>query len=522
MLETEPIGTGGMGSVWRGYDRKLHRTVAVKALHLPSGLGAEEQAGLRRRALREARAIARLEHPGIVAVHDVLEEDGQPWIVMRFVAGRTLDQEVAANGPLSPQRTAEFGERLLDALSAAHDDGVLHLDIKPQNILLDDKGRPVLTDFGIASVTHATAPQTAALRGTVGYVAPERLAGSEPGPAADLWSLGATLYFAVEGRPAFAADNVAAALAAVMTRDPEPMTRAGVLAPTIAGLLTRDPELRLDAAGAGTGLRAAGATTEIAPPEDGPRTRDLPPGAAGPPRGSAWKRRRVVLLAALFLLAAVAAVPFALRHGRGSGGQQPSRADSPAAPSATPGTSATPSPTPSPTPTPTPAVTVRYDKIPDICAKVGSRATTVIPSMDTGRDDASAPGASLLAGIAESRDCRWSTEGYWSNHPWAADVSVTTLRFSSGAFGSAAFEKERTGSFYKNAVRLHDFADELCLSNPTGTDYGYAHVMFRIDNLLVKVSYEMVTTTGSPAPAVAKPRGTDMAKYIYEVLTASP
>lgn len=236
-LEDEPIGTGGMGSVWRGYDRKLHRAVAVKALHLPDGLNAEEHARLRARAMREARAIARLEHPGIVAVHDVLEEDGQSWIVMRFIAGRTLDQEVRANGPLSPQRAAEVGARLLDALSAAHDAGVLHLDVKPQNVLLDDKGRPVLTDFGIASVTGATAPQTKALLGTVGYVAPERLAGAQPGPAADLWSLGATLYFAVEGRPAFTADDVATVLAAVMTRDPEPMTRAGVLAPTIAGLI---------------------------------------------------------------------------------------------------------------------------------------------------------------------------------------------------------------------------------------------------------------------------------------------
>ncbi|GAA0271332.1 hypothetical protein GCM10010302_06140 [Streptomyces polychromogenes] len=519
MLEIDPIGTGGMGSVWRGYDRKLHRTVAVKALHLPDGLGAEEQARLRTRALREARAIARLEHPGIVAVHDVLEEDGQPWIVMRFIAGRTLDQEVAANGPLSPQRAAEFGTRLLEALSAAHDEGVLHLDIKPQNILLDDKGRPVLTDFGIASVAHATAPQTEALRGTAGYVAPERLAGSEPGPEADLWSLGATLYFAVEGRPAYAADNVAAALAAVMTRAPEPMTRAGALAPTIAGLLTRDPALRLDAAGAETGLRTAAATIEIAPQEDGPRTKELPAEAADPPSGPARKHRRAVAFAAPLLLAALTALPFALWHGRGNAGEQPSRASSPASPSPTPSTSTTPSPSPTHTPSPTPTVIARYDKIPEFCVKVGSRAGAVIPSMDTGKEDNWAAGASLFAGITESHDCRWSTEGYWYNYPWAADVSVHTFRFSSGTFGSAAFEKERSGSFYGNAVRLHDFADDLCISNPTGADYGYAHVMFRIDNLLVQVSYEMQTTTGTPAPSVAKPRGLDMAKYVYEVLT---
>ncbi|MEU7744939.1 serine/threonine-protein kinase [Nonomuraea sp. NPDC049158] len=207
VLESEPIGSGGMGTVWRGYDQKLRRTVAVKALHLPAGLSAEEQARLRARAMHEARAIARLEHPGIVGVYDVLEEDGQPWIVMRFISGRPLDQEVKANGPLDPRRAAEIGAQVLDALSAAHDEGVLHLDVKPQNVLLDDHGRAVLTDFGIASVADATATQSASLVGTVGYIAPERLAGSEPGPAADLWSLGATLYFAVEGRPAYAADR---------------------------------------------------------------------------------------------------------------------------------------------------------------------------------------------------------------------------------------------------------------------------------------------------------------------------
>ncbi|GAA1245874.1 hypothetical protein GCM10009665_40890 [Kitasatospora nipponensis] len=521
VLESKPIGTGGMGSVWRGYDQKLHRTVAVKALHLPDGLNAEEQARLRARAMREARAIARLEHPGIVAVHDVLEEDGQPWIVMRFIAGRTLDQEVQANGPLSPQRAAEVGTQLVNALSAAHGEGVLHLDVKPQNVLLNDKGQPVLTDFGIASVAGATAPQTTALLGTVGYVAPERLAGAEPGPAADLWSLGATLYFAVEGRPAYAADNVAAALAAVMTRDPQPMTRAGVLAPTIAGLLTRDPGLRLDAAGADAGLRDAAATAEIVPLGERPRTKALPTEVRDPPGRSVLSRRTAVAVVAPLLLAAVAIFPYALSQSRGTAGRQPGSASSPTTPSTTPSASPTPSLSPTPSASPTQAVTVRYQSIPEICDKVGSRSSTIIPDMDTGTEDGTAPGAILFAGISESHGCRWSTEGYWYEHPWAADVEVTMFRFSSGAYGSAAFEKERTDSFYGNALRLHGFADDLCISNPTGKDYGYAHVMFRIDNLLVQVSYEM-QTAGSPAPAVARPRGLDMAKYVYEVLAANP
>lgn len=385
-------------------------------------------------------------------------------------------------------------------------------------MLLDDKGRPVLTDFGIASVADATAPQTKALLGTVGYVAPERLAGSEPAPAADLWSLGATLYFAIEGRPAYAGDNVAAVLAAVMTRDPEPMTRAGVLAPTIAGLLTRDPALRFDAAGAGARLRAAGAATEM--PLDGRvRTKALPTEVLDPPARSVWKRRTAVAVVATLLLAAVVALPYVLSQGRGNAGRQPSPTSSPATPSTTP--SASPSPTPSLSPTPSasasPTATERYAAIPDICAKLVSRASTIIPNMDGGTEDTP---PDTFVGLAESHECRWSTEGYWSDHPWAADVHVTMFRFSYGFNGSTAFEQERTG-FYKNALRLHDYADELCVSNPTGKDYGYAHVMFRIDNLLVQVSYEMLTK-GSPAPAMARPRGLDMAKYVYGLVTAAP
>ncbi|MFJ3875860.1 serine/threonine-protein kinase [Streptomyces sp. NPDC090077] len=511
VLEPEPIGAGGMGTVWRGYDRRLHRTVAVKALHLPAGFDAEEQSRLRVRAVREARAIARLEHPGIVAVHDVLEEDGQPWIVMRFVDGRSLDQEVRANGPLGPQRAAEIGGQLVNALSAAHDAGVLHLDVKPQNVLLDDKGRAVLTDFGIASVADATAPRTKALVGTLGYIAPERLAGTEPGPAADMWSLGATLYFAVEGRPAYPADNVGAAVAAVMTRDPEPMARAGVLAPTITGLLERDPEQRTDAVRAATELRAAAGTMTL-------DRQDLP-------RRPVLKHKTVVALVAPLLLAVGAVLPYVVSQARGDAGRRPTTESSPATSSPALATSAGPSPAPSasPTPTPSPTPTARYQSIPRICDKVGRRSSSIIPDMDAGKEENWVPNPGRFGGLIEAYACRWSTDGYWADHPWGADVSVTLLRFSSGAYGATAFEGERTDSFYKSVPRLHDFADELCVSNPTGKDYGYAHVIFRVDNMLVQVSYEMmveVPSAPAPAPAVAKPRGMEMAKYVHDELTA--
>ncbi|MER6946805.1 serine/threonine-protein kinase [Nonomuraea sp. NPDC000554] len=514
VLESEPVGSGGMGTVWRGYDQKLHRMVAVKELHLPAvGLSAEEQARLRARAMREARAIARLEHPGIVGVYDVLEEDGRPWIVMRFIAGCSLDQEVKTNGPLDPRWAAEIGSQVLDALSAAHDEGVLHLDVKPQNVLLDDNGRAVLTDFGIALVADATATVTTSLVGTVGYIAPERLDGSQPGPAADLWSLGATLYFAVEGRPAYAADNVAAALVSALTRAPEPMTRAGALAPTISGLLERDASVRLDAADAGTQLRAVATATQILPPDGRARTKALPAEVLDPPSGAVWKRRNAVAaVVALLLAVVVIALSSLISQDRGNAGRQRGATGSPAATHTTPSVTSSPTPTVSPSPT----AAARYTAIPDICTKVVTRARKIIPKMDGGKEDTP---VDKFDDLVESRECRWSTDGYWYKHPWAADVTVKLFLFSTDSSASAAFEEERT-DFFKNAMRLDDFADELCLSNPTGNDYGYAHVMFRKDNLLVQVFYEMLTK-GSPAPAVARPRGRDLAKYVYRLVKSA-
>jgi len=252
VLSEPPLGVGGMGTVWKAFDSVLHREVAVKELRIPDGLNPEEQDKLRLRALREARAAAGLDHPAIVTIHDVVDEGGRPWIVMRLLPGRTLDHVVRANGPLSPRRAAELGVRLVEALSAAHANGVLHRDVKPQNVMLGADDRWMLTDFGIASVAGATRTLTGTgiVTGTLGYVAPERLSGAEPGAPADLWALGATLYYAVEGRHAYDFDDLPAMIAAVLTRDPEPMRLAGPLAPVIAGLMERDPTRRLTPAAA--------------------------------------------------------------------------------------------------------------------------------------------------------------------------------------------------------------------------------------------------------------------------------
>lgn len=257
------LGKGGMGTVWRAVDELLHQEVAVKEVRLPPDLDEAARDQLRERTLREARAAARLRaHPSIVTVHDVVMADGRPWIVMELVRGRSLDQVVREDGPLPPERVAAIGLALLDALSAAHTLGVLHRDVKPANVLLNTGGQVILTDFGIATVTgDATLTQAGMLTGSPGYMAPERLRGEDERPESDLWSLGATLYTAVEGRRAFARDNVPATMAAVLMYEPDPMERAGPLAPVLAGLLDKDPVRRCDGTEAAARLHAVATGT---------------------------------------------------------------------------------------------------------------------------------------------------------------------------------------------------------------------------------------------------------------------
>jgi serine/threonine protein kinase len=242
------LGRGGMGAVWRADDELLGREVAVKEVLLPPGLSDDARVALCERALREARAAARLEHPAIIQVYDVVVDDERPWIVMRLVQGRSLDQVVRADGPLSPRQAARIGLNVLDGLRAAHAEGILHRDVTPRNVLLGDDGRVVLTDFGIAAIAGATElTQTGAVVGAPGYISPERLRGESPGPESDLWSLGATLYLAVEGRPAYLAETAAARAAKVLTGEPEPFRLAGPLEPVLKGLLAKEPAGRLSA-----------------------------------------------------------------------------------------------------------------------------------------------------------------------------------------------------------------------------------------------------------------------------------
>ncbi|GAB3153716.1 protein kinase domain-containing protein [Microbispora hainanensis] len=261
----EPIGRGGMGVVWRAHDDLLDRAVAVKeVLYHPTS--DEDRETFNRRTIREARAAGRIDHPNVVVVHDVIEEDGRPWIVMQLVRSQSLGQVLRDQGPLPPARVAAIGLQVLDALCTAHAAGVLHRDVKPENVLLNGETRVVLTDFGIATMPEeAGLTMTGGIIGTPAFMPPERLNGEPATPESDLWSLGATLYAAVEGATPFDRKTPVATLAAILHDEPAPPQRAGALRPVLEGLLRKDPARRMGAAEAAALLNAA-VTAASGPP----------------------------------------------------------------------------------------------------------------------------------------------------------------------------------------------------------------------------------------------------------------
>ncbi|MFI9236120.1 serine/threonine-protein kinase [Streptomyces sp. NPDC053079] len=243
------IGRGGMGTVWRATDELLAREVAVKELHIDDQHSAADAQAQYDRMLREARAVALIKHPNVIVMHDIVEQDGRPWIVMELIDGRSLSGRLSTEGPVTPQEGARIGVALLGALRAAHARGVLHRDIKPPNVLLEAAtGRVVLTDFGIAQVSGATTiTETGAFVGSPEYTAPERMAGGRAGPESDLWSLGVLLCTAMNGESPFHRDSLGGILHAVVYAEIRPPAAAGPLLPVVRGLLERDPAQRMSA-----------------------------------------------------------------------------------------------------------------------------------------------------------------------------------------------------------------------------------------------------------------------------------
>jgi eukaryotic-like serine/threonine-protein kinase len=329
----ESVGSGGMGVVWRAEDERLERTVAIKQLMVRPGLSDSQTEGARRRAMREARIAARLQHRNAIALYDVAEHEGEPCLIMEFLRSRSLSAVLAERGALPADQVAKIGTQIAEALAAAHAAGIVHRDVKPGNVLLDDLGTVKITDFGISrALDDSTVTQTGMLAGTPAYLAPEIARGQQPDRASDVFSLGATLYHAIEGTPPFGTNgNPLALLHAVASGDVPPPRNAGQLTPVLMSLLCPEPEDRPTMAEAASVLATP---VSAMPPEQatipvrqppplvtlpGTTTNLLP--APARPR-SQRRSRRNLLIAGLIAVFAAAGIITAMALNPSGGGQQ--------------------------------------------------------------------------------------------------------------------------------------------------------------------------------------------------------
>ena len=241
------IGRGSMGIVWLAYDEVLHRAVAVKEVRLPPGMPAAEAASVRERTLREARAIAALTHPNVIAVFDVARHNGEPYVVMELVASRSLAEMIRRHGACSTEQAALVADSVAAALEAAHRRGITHRDVKPGNVLIGNDGQIKLTDFGIArNMSEVTMTNSGLILGTPAFIAPEAASGDPVTPAADLWGLGATLYAAVTGDPPYdAGDDPVETVTEVVHGEIPRLPAGSPLAEVVSALMVKDPAARI-------------------------------------------------------------------------------------------------------------------------------------------------------------------------------------------------------------------------------------------------------------------------------------
>ncbi|GAA3444497.1 hypothetical protein Pve01_06460 [Planomonospora venezuelensis] len=495
-----PLAEGGMGTVWLAADEMLRRDVAVKEVRLPPDLPPLQRQDVFAAALREANLAARLKHPSIITIHDVVVEDDRPWIVMELLTGESLERTVTERRPLPPIQAARVGVGILSALVAAHAAGVLHRDVKPGNIFLTRTGKAVLTDFGIAVAEgDATSGQTSRLIGSPNYIAPERLRGERGGPYSDLWSLGATLYFAVEGVPPHPAETPISALSKVLTEPPRPPGLAGALGPVLMRMLDPLPVARPSFE------EVAEALKEIAldrPAAAFPAPADLPgpspaastgPGRTFPPgrpaRRDPGPRRGRALLWAAAEVAAVAAVIGATAAVVNLTGDRPAEAV-PVRLSEKPGAFATPV---------------------DLCALLpAERVKQLLPAL-TGAGKPTNKGG-----------CEWTTsgkglsvqpagsDGQWGKSPRQAHELFVNQRNAAIPNGQIAWSwpeisagsrsARSTGPVAVRSAGEESFGYDVYENRRTGR-LEQTYVTLRVDNLVVEVGYTVVDGT-KDGPAI--------------------
>ncbi|MCU1375934.1 MAG: Serine/threonine protein kinase [Actinomycetia bacterium] len=349
------LGAGGMGQVWLAEDVLLGRPVAVKVVDLRRHVDEE---ALRARVMREARAAARIDDPGSVRIFDVVDAGHAVYLVMELVEAPTLSDVVTTDGPLDVRAVARLGLDVLGALAAAHRAGIVHRDVKPNNVMVLPDGRAKLADFGIASVKDDPAiTSTGMVLGTPKYMSPEQARGERAGAASDLWGLGALLYFAVEGQPPFDRGDMLPTLNAVLHDEPRPLRRASGLAPVIGALLTKDPMGRPSAEQARRlleGVAAGAPPTSVLPAVREERAIVAP----RPDRPA--DRRWLAAVAAVAVVALTAAVGIALTRADGQG----AAATGPSTTSTTAAASTTTTTAPRTTTTAAPAAVERPGGVP--------------------------------------------------------------------------------------------------------------------------------------------------------------